>query len=393
MALHVGISRASGAARIGCALACWVGLGAYGGWAQTRPASALTIPVTASADAGGTVPTLHAYTNLEQIPTLVLTPAHERMKAVAASRFRVSLDSGPLFQPTHVRVEGDEPLSLAILIDDTVAGSELLPVVEDAVAGLAPGYLRPQDRVSIYVMDCSLIRTAESVPPDSAELRAAVSQAMMPWKFRGTALQRMGNGVKDEDRDCRPSLPLWDSLANVTQELSRQPGRRVLLAITDGRDDGSRTNWKQVQELAQMASVAIFGVLTPGKVRMREGYDGGMVRVAGAGGVEDRFNLICELSGGVEVSANRKNLGKTLQGLTSMWRQRYILEFPRGDNVTAGYHTIAVSILNSNAYIRITGITFPAADPKVLADPTTLHSDPALAPELGTRRVVRPRLN
>lgn len=389
------ISRVSGVMRVGWALACWVGAGGCGGWAQdATPVRALNIPIAASRDGIAPVPTLHVYTNLAQIPTLVLTPWHERMKPVAASRFRVSLDAGPLFQPTHVRMEDEDPLSLAVLIDDTVAQSELLPVIEDAIAGLAAVSLRPQDRVSIYVMDCSLIRAAESMPADSAQLRAAVSEAMMPWRLRRLALQGKEHGAKKEGIECRPSLPLWDSLANVTQELFRQPGRRVLLAVTDGKDDGSRMTWKQVEERTQLASVAIFGVLTPGKVGLRvRGSHNGMTEITRVAGTEDPFDMICQLSGGVEVSASKKSLGKKLQDLTSMVRQRYILEFPRGNNMTAGYYTIEVSILKSDAYIRTTGIILPAADPKVLADPMTLPSNPALAPELGTRRVVRPPLN
>ena len=47
------------------------------------------------------------------------------------AQFRLSLDSGPTFQPTHVRMEGDDPISMAILIDTMVPKSELLPKNHD----------------------------------------------------------------------------------------------------------------------------------------------------------------------------------------------------------------------------------------------------------------------
>jgi hypothetical protein len=75
----------------------WVWLGLLGpgcGWAQqTSPAN--DAPIT----------TLHVYTNLAQIPTLVLTKRHEEMPPVPPAQFRLSLDSGPAVPPTHVRVE------------------------------------------------------------------------------------------------------------------------------------------------------------------------------------------------------------------------------------------------------------------------------------------------
>jgi len=62
--------------------------------------------------------TLHVYTNLIQIPTLVLGPNRERLtKPIAENRFSVSIDSGPKFRATHVRLEGDDAISLSILLD------------------------------------------------------------------------------------------------------------------------------------------------------------------------------------------------------------------------------------------------------------------------------------
>jgi hypothetical protein len=75
--------------------------------AQT-PAAA----VAPSTDTGQPpITTFHVYTNLEQIPVLVLTPDHQRMRPLDTSRFRVRIDSGPFFIPKYVRQEGDDPIS------------------------------------------------------------------------------------------------------------------------------------------------------------------------------------------------------------------------------------------------------------------------------------------
>jgi hypothetical protein len=127
--------------------------------------------------------TLHVYTNLAQVPTLVLTKRHEEMTPVPPARFRLSLDSGPAVPPTHVRVEGYEPISMAILIDTMVPKSELLPQVQEAVTGLARRSLGPQDRVSIYAMDCNLNLAADQVTPDAKSLENAMNTAMA-WAIR-----------------------------------------------------------------------------------------------------------------------------------------------------------------------------------------------------------------
>jgi hypothetical protein len=293
------------------------------------------------------------------------------MAPVPPALFRLSLDSGPAVPPTYVRVEGDDPISMAILIDTMVPNSELLPQVQEAVTGLARGSLGTQDRVSIYGMGCDLTLAADRITPDANSLRNAMNTAMTEWTIR----QRAGSHITISNEHTRACKPLWDALSYVTEKLHQQPGRRVLVTISDGADSGSnKATWWTVRERAQIESVAIFGVLTTGSANP-----------------EDPFDNICELTGGVELFT-KWTLDQTLQELVTMVRHRYILEFPRSDDFKPGHHTIAVSILKSKPYIRTTGVTFPVANPKVLADPTTLHPE-VEAPKPGTRRVLPPPPN
>ena len=357
------------------------------------PARPLDIPVparkvseTPANDLAG-LATLHVYTNLEQIPVLVLSPLHERMKPVDEAKFRVRLDSGPAFKPIHVRREGDDPLSLAILIDVTRPKNELLPGIEDAVARLANGPLTARDHVSIYVMDCSLIRSAYDLPAgDPGKLRRAIKTALDPWHER----------LSDPPRPpCRIALPLWDTMASITRQLWQQPGRRVLLAVTDGQDgDGkgtrSLTQWSEVVKLTQATSTAVIGLKASPIILIGENVRPPGLRVDEdrRRGAEDPFSIICEVSGGVELGATRKSLERQLERVVSMLRERYIVEIRRGNQDTPGRHNIEVSILKTDAYIRAAGITVPLAGQQELANPLTLPEDPARLSPMGDRRIL-----
>jgi hypothetical protein len=73
------------------------------------------------------IPTLHVYANLIQVPILVLDSQRRPLKKrISANRFSVSIDSGPWFRATHVRQEGDDPISLSILLDVSGDSSELM---------------------------------------------------------------------------------------------------------------------------------------------------------------------------------------------------------------------------------------------------------------------------
>ena len=96
------------------------------------------------------VHTLHVYTNVMQVPTLVLSGNKQPMQAtIGEKQFSVSIDSGRWFRVTHARLEGNDPISLSILLDTSAA--ELIAPVREAVG--APSWLSPRDHVSIYVLD------------------------------------------------------------------------------------------------------------------------------------------------------------------------------------------------------------------------------------------------
>jgi hypothetical protein len=317
----------------------------------------------------GATPTLHVYTNTIQIPVLVLGANREPMPPIASSRFKVSLDDGPKFRATHVRPEGDDPITLAILLD--VSGKELLPKMSEAIAVLAPDSLSLRDHVSVYALDCSLIRSLDDVPAEQERLKRGVDAALRAWTDRGG---------RKRGADCAHPAHLWDSLAFITGALHGLPGRHVILAVTNGNDKGSKHSWSELRTYAQATGVAIFGLRyvpeEPGLLHFLDISS------------EDAFNSLCELSGGMVLTASKRSEAEVLKRFTSIVRGRYIVEFPRPARSETGEHNLVVSIDKSNAFIRSSGISLPIADPAVLADPMTVPSDPSRTPEYGNRRIL-----
>ncbi len=312
--------------------------------------------------------TLHVYTNTLQIPVLVLGPDQRKLAPIAPDRFRVSFDGGPPFRASHVRLEGDDPISFAILLDMSAEDLEDSTKLEDAITELAPLSLRAQDHVSIYGLDCQFTQYVSDVPADEEHLKGSVHEALRAGDDR--------RHTKHHSK-CESQVHLWDALAFVTNQLSGQPGRRVILAVSDGQDKGSTHRWNEVRAFAQNNAVAVFGMTyVPW---LSDDF-------RGVGNVmEDPYRSICELSGGLVFSANRNDVAKRLKGFVAMVRGRYIVEFPRPRNSTKGRHEFVVTIDRSKAFIRATGISVPLPDAKVMADPTTvLPSDENPEPKEGT---------
>jgi hypothetical protein len=314
--------------------------------------------------------TLHVYANLIQLPVLVLNWTREPLKRpVPENKFYVSVDSGPWFRATHVRLEGDDPISLSILLDVSGDVRDLMPKMDEAIAELAPLSLRPRDHVSIYALNCTLVRSLVDDPAAPGLLKAGTASVLESWTDRKKNKHR---------EDCKSPVHLWDALSFITSQLYDLPGRRVVLVVTDGNGADSLHTWKQVGEYAQETGVAVFGMT----------YMLGPYRPPWSGTPENALTALCELSGGMVLMASSKNLEERLQQFVATVRERYIVEFPRPYRTTAGAHLLAVKVDKADDFIRPAGISVPIADPKLLSDPTTVLPDPSLAPEMGKRRIL-----
>jgi hypothetical protein len=367
------------AGRVACFLLLWICLWGTGGGV----AEAQDVSVPAKDEP---IHTLHVYTNLVQVPTLVLTMNQDRVdKPIAESRFSVSIDSGRWFRATHVRQEGDDPISLSVLLDVSGDAANLMPKMGEALGELAPLSLHALDRVSVYALDCSLRRALYNWPADKVSLEKAVGAALEPWMLRKRTKQT---------ETCENGGRLWDGLATVAITLSDLPGRRAILVVTDGQDRGSRNSWSELREFAQRQGIAIFALnVVPrplvGMGSYRGGRGGYLPGIGGASGVEDPLNSVCQLSGGLVMRMKEATaLQATLEQFVRTLRERYIVEFPRPSNSTAGEHGMEVKIEKGAYFIRPSGVSIPMPDPVLMADPTTIQTGPSQAPEEGKRKVL-----
>jgi hypothetical protein len=335
-------------------------------------------------------PTLHVYTNLMQIPVLVvspgmpsynpveatlLLPTYEPIPSVAATRFSVSLDSEPPFRPTHVRREGEDPIRLAIVLDTSELLTSLLSGTPDAVVGLAKSALHPQDRVSVYTLNCTLASHALNIPPDAGQLKQAMDEAMAA----------IGHGAGSNNQKARTGCgqvkPLLDALREVTSDLNKVSGRRVIVVVTDGRDLSSKLTPAYVRYAAQDAAVTIF------EMTERAGMPVVLGGLRPPNSVP--LNSVCQSTGGLKLYTNRADLAKDLERITTMMRERYIVEFPRPRGLTANRHDLKVTIAHSDALILPAGISVPLASdeelaPLTIAPPKPSHDDDAGMPKGGS---------
>jgi hypothetical protein len=304
------------------------------------------------------VATLHVYTNLLQIPVLILSQKHQALPPIEPGKFLLHVGNDPPFHP-RVRLEGEDPVTLAVLIDGSFDGPNL-PELGESLAAMARDQLHRQDRIALYGMDgCKLRRTSALLPPDANLVRTAVQklEAFPPYVHRW-------RGQK-----CDNPTRLWDALSLVNQFLQGEPGRRVVLVITNGVDGGSKLGADEARLVATRNGVAVFAVAERSRVRM--GYVSSP-SVSVGGNVTSGLAYIAEGTGGMVMETTRNNVAETLTRFPELLRGRYILEFSRPIGMTAGAHFLTVSVGQPKDFIRPAGTSMPVADPEA-PDPSVQH--------------------
>jgi hypothetical protein len=319
--------------------------------------------------------TLHVYVNLLQIPTLVLSPSFSPLPPINLDKFNISLDSGPRFHPTHIRLEGDDPIDLAILLDLSGAAYDLQSTLGRSILAFSNQSLQPHDHVSIYAIDCLFVGTANDIPATEGDRITHAFEAAISFPQL--------HGAGEIGPHCTNSIHLWNALGTVAESLSTMPGRRVILVVSNGRDQKSPVHWTQLRRYAASRSITIFGLYpTPDPLIHPRSFHFML-------STEDPFNQLCQLTGGLVLFTSPSDVPNNLKRTIDLVRGRYILEFPKPDAGDRGEHHIDVTLRNTDAFIRPAGISYPPADPSIAKDPTTLPATPSPA-VFGSRHPLNP---
>lgn len=146
----------------------------------------------------------------------------------------------------------------------------------------------------------------------------------------------------------------------LTRTLADEPGRRVVLAVTNGRDVGSRVQPEALRRDANRNGVAIFAVAERYKVPKLEPQ---LRRMTPGWEVQSWLEEVSEGSGGMVLETTRNNLPYTFNRFVQLLRGRYIVEFPRPSGLSGGTSTISIACGQPHAFIRSAGTSVPIADP------------------------------
>ncbi len=307
-------------------------------------------PPPSDADASP-VYTLHLYTRLVEMPTIVLPPDHHLPKPKDVF---IKFDSDQPFHPSSLRLEGDDPLSLAVLIDTQGGHSPLLTAFQQSFSAWLTSSFQPQDRISLYAAGCQLFNGGFDRPPNPVLLSPALG-----------SIAATAEADQKENRDCHQRVGFRDDVAFIMKQISALPGRRVLLILTNGEDNKGVIKWHDLTADTALYAVTVIALNVPDP--MIDQWGGSL-------------NMLLQRSGGMYISTPPQIVPNLLPSLIHMLRNRYVLQFSMPANLMGGIHDVTVKINAFTSLVRPSGITIPLNDPTTKTGPVDTPLVPTPTP-------------
>jgi VWFA-related protein len=208
--------------------------------------------------------------------------------------------------------EKNLPLTIGILLDTSGSQQNVLPLEQTSGAEFLKDVLTPKDEAFLISFDINVNLLADYTNSPREIKRAIDSAVINTGAGTGSVT---GNGA------ARGTL-LFDAVYLAAHDKLRQEaGRKILVLLTDGGDQGSQENLKTATEAAQKANAIVYVILIADR-----GFYGGFGM--GYTGDADMERLAKDTGGRViNVGNNGKKLQEAFDQIQDELRTQYLASY------------------------------------------------------------------
>lgn len=208
--------------------------------------------------------------------------------------------------------EKNLPLTIGILLDTSGSQQNVLPLEQQSAGEFLRDVLKPKDEAFLISFDINVDLLADYTNRAS-EIQRALNKATI--NSGATYGSVTGNG------NPRGTL-LFDAVYLASHDkLSVEAGRKVIVILTDGEDQGSTETLKSAAEAAQKANAIVYVILIADR-----GFYGGFG--LGYSGDRDMDRLAADTGGRViNVGNNGKKLEDAFQQIQDELRTQYLASY------------------------------------------------------------------
>jgi VWFA-related protein len=157
----------------------------------------------------------------------------------------------------YFNAETDQPLTLGILMDTSGSLMQVIPAEKEIGGAFLSQVLTPKDIAFFMTFDVD-VELAQDFTSSVHQLRKAMDSAHVNVPPSGPTIAR---GPFPTSNDTR-STALYDAIYLAANEkLSREVGRKAMIIMSDGVDEGSKVRLNEAVETAQKADAICYVLL------------------------------------------------------------------------------------------------------------------------------------
>jgi len=215
--------------------------------------------------------------------------------------------------------EKNLPLTIGILLDTSGSQERVLPLEQDSGSRFLKEVLTPKDEAFLISFDVNVDLLADFTN-SPRELGRALQKASINTASSSAGIPGIGGGPMPTSNP-RGTL-LYDAVYLAAHDkLQSQTGRKILIILTDGEDQGSQETIKSAINEAQKANTIVYPIL----IADREMYAQAGMMYTGS----SQMSQLAEQTGGrvINVGNNGKKLEDAFEQIQDELRTQYLLSY------------------------------------------------------------------
>jgi len=237
----------------------------------------------------------------------------------------------------YFKAESDLPLTLGIMIDTSGSQQRVLEMEKEVGASFLESILRQKDEAFVISFDID-INLLQDFTNSVSRLRHALNEA----KINTGGVSCSGGPIGPQGPiPCSSSGPrgtaLYDAVYLASHdELGHEVGRKAMILLTDGEDQGSRLKIKDAIEAAQKADVICYVLLIADR-----GFYGGSLFYSG----DAEMKKLTQETGGRVIDVGNKvdKLRKAFDDIAAELRSQYNIGYtPTNNNQDGSFRKVEI---------------------------------------------------
>lgn len=314
-------------------LSLLLGLAAYG---QSQPSGQ---------DQGQADQTLQVNVNVVQLFFNVKDKKGGLIPNLAKDQFTI-LEDGKPQTIKYFAAESNLPLTLGILIDSSGSQLNVLDMEKQVGGEFLDQILQEKDLAFVIGFDVN-VDLLQDFTNSTHQLKTAMNSARINTAGGGgTGIPGLGGGTVPTQGAPRGTL-LYDAVYLASHdELAQQVGRKAMILLTDGQDEGSQLKLKDAIEAAQKADSIVYVLLCADR-----GFYSGFGGYSGEG----EMKKLTQETGGRVIDVGNK-LSKLKEGFAQIANelrsQYYIGYTPTNSKLDGTFRKVDIHTTDKNYKIQ-----------------------------------------